>query len=466
MKEDFDIRQEQGRKGEKDFENALRPLRFGDFSGQQKVVENLEVFVEAAKYRGEPLDHTLLHGPPGLGKTTLSNIIANELGVGFKITSGPVLDKPGDLAGILTSLEPREVLFIDEIHRLSPVVEEYLYSAMEDYRIDIMIDKGPSARSIQIDLNPFTLVGATTRSGLLTAPLRARFGINLHLEYYGPEMLQKIIKRSAMILKVPIDDDAAIEIARRSRGTPRIANALLRRVRDFAQVKGNGRIDRDIARLSLSALNIDQYGLDEIDNKILLTIITDVSPDIDRGFSFGAWLWVVPLLMVVWCVMVQWVLPIHHAVGHLEIFWSRVPIFFIGINFGELVRTRRQLPGESVWLLLLTFLMTFGTCLYLEQVRHGHFPLFVERMLYIPFTVCTVLVMNRIFRRMPQWVNSAFRFVGALSLEAYLIHIHFVLVYVQPYHMGYWPTFLITVAITLPIAWLLQRAIGFVSARL
>lgn len=273
MEEDFDIRQEQGRKGEKDFENALRPLRFGDFSGQQKVVENLEVFVEAAKYRGEPLDHTLLHGPPGLGKTTLSNIIANELGVGFKITSGPVLDKPGDLAGILTSLEPRDVLFIDEIHRLSPVVEEYLYSAMEDYRIDIMIDKGPSARSIQIDLNPFTLVGATTRSGLLTAPLRARFGINLHLEYYGPEMLQKIIKRSAMILKVPIDDDAAIEIARRSRGTARIANALLRRVRDFAQVKGNGRIDRDIARLSLSALNIDQYGLDEIDNKILLTII-------------------------------------------------------------------------------------------------------------------------------------------------------------------------------------------------
>ena len=273
MEEDFDIRQEQVVKGEKDFENALRPLRFGDFSGQQKVVDNLEVFVEAAKYRGEPLDHTLLHGPPGLGKTTLSNIIANELGVGFKITSGPVLDKPGDLAGILTSLEPRDVLFIDEIHRLSPVVEEYLYSAMEDYRIDIMIDKGPSARSIQIDLNPFTLVGATTRSGLLTAPLRARFGINLQLESYGPEMLQKIIKRSAMIMRVPIDDDAAIEIARRSRGTPRIANALLRRVRDFAQVKGNGHIDRDIARLSLSALNIDQYGLDEIDNKILLTII-------------------------------------------------------------------------------------------------------------------------------------------------------------------------------------------------
>ena len=273
MNEDFDIRQQTVSPAEKEFEKALRPLKFSDFSGQNGVVDNLEVFVEAAKYRGEPLDHTLLHGPPGLGKTTLSNIIANELGVGFKITSGPVLDKPGDLAGILTSLEPRDVLFIDEIHRLSPVVEEYLYSAMEDYRIDIMIDKGPSARSIQIDLNPFTLVGATTRSGLLTAPLRARFGINLHLEYYGPEMLQKIIKRSAAIMRVPIDDDAAIEIARRSRGTPRIANALLRRVRDFAQVKGNGRIDRDIARLSLSALNIDQYGLDEIDNKILLTII-------------------------------------------------------------------------------------------------------------------------------------------------------------------------------------------------
>ena len=273
MTEDFDIRQERTASAERDFENALRPLQFGDFSGQQKVVENLEVFVEAAKYRGEPLDHTLLHGPPGLGKTTLSNIISNELGVGFKITSGPVLDKPGDLAGILTSLEPRDVLFIDEIHRLSPVVEEYLYSAMEDYRIDIMIDKGPSARSIQIDLNPFTLVGATTRSGLLTAPLRARFGINLHLEYYDPETLMRIIKRSAMIMKVPIDDDAALEIARRSRGTPRIANALLRRVRDFAQVRGNGRIDRAISALSLSALNIDQYGLDEIDNKILLTII-------------------------------------------------------------------------------------------------------------------------------------------------------------------------------------------------
>ena len=273
MNEDFDIRQQELSASERDFENALRPLRFGDFSGQQKVVENLEVFVEAAKYRGEPLDPTLLHGPPGLGKTTLSNIIANELGVGFKITSGPVLDKPGDLAGILTSLEKNDVLFIDEIHRLSPVVEEYLYSAMEDYRIDIMIDKGPSARSIQIDLNPFTLVGATTRSGLLTAPLRARFGINMHLQYYEPETLQKIIKRSASILAVPISDEAAMEIARRSRGTPRIANALLRRVRDFAQVKGNGSINIDITQLSLTALNIDQYGLDEIDNRILLTII-------------------------------------------------------------------------------------------------------------------------------------------------------------------------------------------------
>jgi len=273
MTEDFDIRDERTTPSEREFENALRPPKFQDFSGQSKVVENLEVFVEAAKYRGEPLDHTLLHGPPGLGKTTLSNIIANELGVGFKITSGPVLDKPGDLAGILTSLEANDVLFIDEIHRLSPVVEEYLYSAMEDYRIDIMIDKGPSARSIQIDLNPFTLIGATTRSGLLTAPLRARFGINLHLEYYDPQTLARIIKRSARILNVPIDDEAAMEISRRSRGTPRIANALLRRVRDFAQVKGNGSIDTGIARLSLTALNIDQYGLDEIDNRILLTII-------------------------------------------------------------------------------------------------------------------------------------------------------------------------------------------------
>lgn len=273
MTEEFDIREEKYSPAEKDFENALRPPKFADFSGQQKVVDNLQIFVEAAKYRGEPLDHTLLHGPPGLGKTTLSNIIANELGVGFKITSGPVLDKPGDLAGILTSLEPNDVLFIDEIHRLSAVVEEYLYSAMEDYRIDIMIDKGPSARSIQIDLNPFTLVGATTRSGLLTAPLRARFGINLHLEYYDNETIARIIKRSASIIRVPIDDDAAVEIAGRSRGTPRIANALLRRVRDFAQVKGSGRINIDIAQYALSALNIDQYGLDEIDNKILLTII-------------------------------------------------------------------------------------------------------------------------------------------------------------------------------------------------
>ena len=269
---DFDIRQE-GRTREKDFENALRPLRFSDFSGQQKVVDNLRIFVDAAKYRGEPLDHTLLHGPPGLGKTTLSNIIANELGVGFKLTSGPVLDKPGDLAGILTSLEANDLLFIDEIHRLSPIVEEYLYSAMEDYRIDIMIDKGPSARSIQIDLAPFTLVGATTRSGLLTAPLRARFGINLHLEYYDADTLQTIIERSAGILGLPIDTEAAAEIASRSRGTPRIANALLRRVRDFAQVKGNGRIDLHIAKIALEALNIDRYGLDEIDNKILLTII-------------------------------------------------------------------------------------------------------------------------------------------------------------------------------------------------
>ena len=273
MTDEFDIHEERYQSQEKDFENALRPLSFSDFSGQKNIVENLQVFVEAAKYRGEPLDHTLLHGPPGLGTTTLSNIIANELGVGFKITSGPVLDKPGDLAGILTSLEKNDVLFIDEIHRLSPVVEEYLYSAMEDYRIDIMIDKGPSARSIQIDLNPFTLVGATTRSGLLTAPLRARFGINMHLEYYDPETLQTIIERSSHILGVPITEDAALEIAGRSRGTPRIANALLRRVRDFAQVRGDGRIDTKITRVALTALNIDKYGLDEIDNKILLTII-------------------------------------------------------------------------------------------------------------------------------------------------------------------------------------------------
>ena len=271
--EDFDIREERYSQGEKDFENALRPLTFKDFSGQKKIVENLEVFVEAAKYRGEPLDHTLLHGPPGLGKTTLSNIIANELGVGFKITSGPVLDKPGDLAGILTSLEKNDVLFIDEIHRLSPVVEEYLYSAMEDYRIDIMIDKGPSARSIQIDLNPFTLVGATTRSGLLTAPLRARFGITCPLEYYDSADLVKIVKRSARILKVEIEDSAAKEIALRSRGTPRICNSLLRRVRDFAQVEGNGVIDLKIAKYALDKLHIETLGLDSIDNKILRTII-------------------------------------------------------------------------------------------------------------------------------------------------------------------------------------------------
>ena len=273
MTEDFNIHDERISSSEKEFEKALRPLQFEDFSGQKSVVENLQVFVEAAKFRGEPLDHTLLHGPPGLGKTTLSNIIANELGVGFKITSGPVLDKPGDLAGILTSLETNDVLFIDEIHRLSPVVEEYLYSAMEDYRIDIMIDKGPSARSNQIDLNPFTLIGATTRSGLLTAPLRARFGINMHLEYYDPDTLSRIIKRSARLLGMPINDEAADEISRRSRGTPRIANGLLRRVRDFAQVKGNGSIDTKIAKVALTALNIDEYGLDDIDNKILTTII-------------------------------------------------------------------------------------------------------------------------------------------------------------------------------------------------
>ena len=271
--EEFDIRNSGVRATENEQDKALRPLSFADFAGQDKVVENLSVFVQAARLRGESLDHTLLHGPPGLGKTTLSNIIANELGVGFKLTSGPVLDKPGDLAGLLTSLERNDVLFIDEIHRLSPVVEEYLYSAMEDFRIDIMIDKGPSARSIQIDIEPFTLIGATTRSGSLTAPLRARFGINCHFEYYDDSVLISIIKRAADILQVPIVEEAAVEIARRSRGTPRIANALLRRVRDFAQVKGSGRIDRTIACYALEALNIDRYGLDEIDNKILLTMI-------------------------------------------------------------------------------------------------------------------------------------------------------------------------------------------------
>lgn len=273
MEENFDIHEYRPTEREKDIDKALRPLQFEDFNGQEKIVENLRIFVQAAKMRGEALDHVLLHGPPGLGKTTLSNIIANELGVGFKVTSGPVLDKPGDLAGILTSLEENDVLFIDEIHRLSPIVEEYLYSAMEDYRIDIMIDKGPSARSIQIDLNPFTLVGATTRSGLLTSPLRARFGINSHLEYYDSKVLSGIVKRSADILNVACTFDAAGEIASRSRGTPRIANALLRRVRDFAQVKGNGRIDTEIARYALEALNIDKFGLDEVDNKILTTIL-------------------------------------------------------------------------------------------------------------------------------------------------------------------------------------------------
>ncbi|MCQ2231871.1 MAG: Holliday junction branch migration DNA helicase RuvB [Paludibacteraceae bacterium] len=270
--EDFDIRNSAAER-ERDFENALRPLTFDDFSGQSKIIENLRIFTQAAKMRNEPLDHILFHGPPGLGKTTLSNIIANELGVGFKLTSGPVLDKPGDLAGLLTNLDPHDVLFIDEIHRLSPVVEEYLYSAMEDFRIDIMIDKGPNARSIQIDLNPFTLVAATTRSGLLTSPLRARFGINCHLEYYDVDVLTKIVMRSASKLGVPCEESAAVEVSRRSRGTPRIANALLRRVRDFAQVKGDGRISLQIAQYALEALNIDKYGLDEIDNKLLNLLI-------------------------------------------------------------------------------------------------------------------------------------------------------------------------------------------------
>lgn len=271
---DYDIHNAQQRNNtETDIEKALRPLAFDDFNGQEKIIENLRVFVQAARMRGEALDHTLLHGPPGLGKTTLSNIVANELGVGFKVTSGPVLDKPGDLAGILMSLEPHDVLFIDEIHRLHPIVEEYLYSAMEDYKIDILLDKGPGAKSVQLTLSPFTLIGATTRSGLLTSPLRARFGINCHLEYYDHEVLKGIVKRSARLLNTKIDDKAALEIALRSRGTPRIANSLLRRVRDFAMVKGNGFVDLSIAKMSLEALNIDRYGLDEIDNRILLTII-------------------------------------------------------------------------------------------------------------------------------------------------------------------------------------------------
>lgn len=258
---------------DKDIEKALRPQGFAEFSGQPKIIENLMVFIQAAKRRGEPLDHVLLHGPPGLGKTTLSHIISNELEVGIKITSGPVLEKPGDLAGLLTNLEERDVLFIDEIHRLSPVVEEYLYSAMEDFKIDIMIDTGPNARSIQIELNPFTLVGATTRSGLLTSPLRSRFGITSRMEYYNADTLKKIIKRSSDILRTQIEDDGALEIARRSRGTPRIANMLLRRVRDFAQIKGDGIVNREIAQYGLDALNVDEHGLDEMDNRILQTII-------------------------------------------------------------------------------------------------------------------------------------------------------------------------------------------------
>ncbi len=273
MNENLDPSGENFSPEELEIDKALRPLSFDDFAGQDQVLDNLKVFVEAANRRGEALDHTLFHGPPGLGKTTLAHILANELQVGIKVTSGPVIDKPGDLAGLLTNLEERDVLFIDEIHRLSPIVEEYLYSAMEDYKIDIMIESGPNARTVQINLNPFTLIGATTRSGLLTAPMRARFGISSRLQYYSTELLSDIIQRSSDILKVPISLDAAVEIAGRSRGTPRIANALLRRVRDFAQIKGNGSIDMEIARYSLKALNVDAHGLDEMDNKILTTII-------------------------------------------------------------------------------------------------------------------------------------------------------------------------------------------------
>ncbi|MEJ5961647.1 Holliday junction branch migration DNA helicase RuvB [Pedobacter immunditicola] len=273
MNENLDASSENLTPVEREIEKVLRPQTFEDFTGQEKIMENLKIFVKAAKLRGESLDHVLLHGPPGLGKTTLSYIIANEMSTGIKVTSGPVLDKPGDLAGLLTNLDTGDILFIDEIHRLSPLVEEYLYSAMEDFKIDIMLESGPNARSVQINLNPFTLVGATTRSGLLTAPLRARFGINARLAYYDAKLLTTIVQRSSEILKTPITDEGAYEIARRSRGTPRIANALLRRTRDFAQIKGNGEIDTEIARFALTALNVDEHGLDEMDNKILLTII-------------------------------------------------------------------------------------------------------------------------------------------------------------------------------------------------